>query len=136
MTMIHQTPIRVRYSETDQMGIAHHASYAAWFEVARIDFLEAVGSSYKSMEERGFLLAVIELSIRYKKPALFDERITVRSWLKSVKPVKVGFQYEVVNEAGDILTEGTTILGCLNREGRPQGLPPDVLELLMKAMAD
>ncbi len=118
------------------MGIAHHASYAAWFEVARIDFLEAVGSSYKSMEERGFLLAVIELSIRYRKPALFDERITVRSWLKSVKPVKVGFQYEVVNEAGDILTEGTTILGCLNREGRPQGLPPDILELLMKAMAD
>src|SRR4051812_34181777 len=92
--------VRVRYSETDQMGVVYHGNYAQYFEMGRVEWLRNLGISYKWMEENGIMLPVVALNINYKKPARYDDLLTVKTILKNQTTVKIEFDYEIHNVAG------------------------------------
>ena len=105
-----QIKLRVRYGETDQMGYVYYGNYAQFFEVGRVEWLRALGVSYKSLEESGIMLPVIELKINYMKPAKYDDLLTVTTILTKKPLVKIEFDFEVRNENNDLLTTGFTSL--------------------------
>nr|WP_036600532.1 thioesterase family protein [Olleya sediminilitoris] len=116
--------IRVRYSETDQMGVVHHANYALYLELARIEWLRKLGISYKKMEEEGVGLPVVSLSVNYKIPILYDDVITVKTKLKQMPTALVEFEYEIVNKSGQILSTASVILAFLNMKTKRPTRPP------------
>lgn len=105
-----QIKLRVRYGETDQMGYVYYGNYAQFFEVGRVEWLRALGVSYKSLEESGIMLPVIELKINYMKPAKYDDLLTITTILTKKPLVKIEFDFEVRNENNDLLTTGFTSL--------------------------
>ena len=127
----HEFKVRVRYAETDQMGVVYHGNYAQYFEMGRVEWLRNLGVSYKSMEEEGVMLPVVSLTMNYKKPARYDDLLTVRTILKKQESVKIEFDYEITNEAGELLTTGNSILVFVNmKTGRPSAPPEYILEKL------
>ncbi len=114
--------IRVRYAETDRMGLLHHANYLVYFEQARTELLRQVGATYKDMEDQGFLLVLTKVEVRYKKPAGYDDVLTVRTIVERTTAVRIDHRYEVLRE-GDLVAEGSSTLACVDRTGRPQALP-------------
>jgi len=123
--------VRVRYADTDQMGVAYYANYFVWFEVGRTDLLRTSGWSYREMETEGFSLPVIEAQCAYRAPARYDEEIEVRTSGVLVSPVRVKFTYEIVRAADQsMLAIGTTVHAALNRNGRPARLPDRVRDVL------
>lgn len=122
---------RVRYAETDQMGVAHHAVYPVWFELARSELARARGIPYGSWEERGFFLVVTEVHCRYLRPARYDQLVTVEVRVESLKSRGVVFAYQVKDENGELLAEGSTHHVLVDRESRrPVAFPPDLAEAL------
>ena len=127
----HQTEFRVRYSETDQMRVVYHGNYAQYFEVGRVEWLRKKGVSYKWMEENGIMLPVVSLTMNYKKPARYDELLTLKTILKKQTTVKIEFDYELYNESGELLTTGNSILVFVDmKTGRPIAPPTYIFELL------
>ncbi len=126
--------VRVRYAETDQMGVAYYANYLVWFEVARTDWLRHAGSSYRRMEEAGVLLPVIQAHCDYQQPARYDDQLEVRAEASLLSPVRMRFDYEVVGEVvGEeavVLARGHTVHAAVDRAGRPCRLPADIRALL------
>jgi acyl-CoA thioester hydrolase len=114
--------IRVRYAETDQMGLLHHANYVVYFEAARVELLRQRGLTYGAMEDAGHLLVMVEMSVKFKRPAYFDDLLTIKTVVEKVTHVKIVHRYEVRRD-GLLLAEGQTTLACVDREGRPQALP-------------
>lgn len=102
--------VRVRYAETDQMGVVYHGNYAQYFEMGRVEWLRNLGVSYKWMEDNGVMLPVVSLQMNYKKPARYDDLLTVRTILKSQTSVKIEFDYEIYNEKNELLTTGYSML--------------------------
>lgn len=128
---IHETKIRIRYGETDQMGVVYHGNYSNFLEIGRIEWLRNLGVSYKQMELDGIMLPVISLSLKYKKSACYDDVITVKTCLKKTPTATIEFDYEITNEAGEILTLGNTILAFINMEtNRPTRCPKFILDKL------
>lgn len=126
----HQIQIRVRYSETDQMQVVYHGNYAQYFELGRIELLRNKGISYKSMEENGIMLPVVSLTINYKKPALYDELLTLKTILKKIAGVKIEFDYELRNENDELLTIGNSILVFVDmKTGKPISPPSYILDI-------
>jgi len=127
MPATHSISIRVRYSECDPMGVAHHSAYAPWFEMGRTELLRvsaADGMDYRQMEEQGIFMAVARLEIRYKRTARYDDVLELRTTLTDVGHVKLEHSYELFRAAdGVLLATGETTLACLDREGRPRELP-------------
>ena len=122
---IHEYTVRVRFSETDQMGVVYHGNYAAYFEMGRVEWLRNMGVSYKWMEDNGVMLPVVSLTMNYKKPARYDDLITVRTIFKSQTSVKIEFDYEIYNEKQELLTIANSVLVFVDMKiGRPM-LPPD-----------
>jgi len=120
-----ETKIRVRYGETDQMGYAYYGIYAQYYEVGRVEAMRLLGFSYKEVEERGILLPVIDYAITYKKPAFYDDEITVVTMLND-RPsgFRLPFLYECYNAAGQLLNTGKVTLVCVDKaSGRPCPLP-------------
>jgi len=116
--------VRVRYAETDQMGVVYHGNYAQYFEMGRVEWLRNMGVSYKWMEENGVMLPVVSLTMNYKKPARYDDLLTVKTILKSQTSVKIEFDYEIYNETNKLLTTGYSMLVFVDmKTGRPM-LPP------------
>ena len=130
---VHESRIRVRYAETDQMGVAHHANYLLWLEVARTAYLEAIGYRYRDLEERGSLLAVTEINCRYLAPLRYDDEVVVKTWVQERKRLKLDFSYELYMDE-TLVARASTVLGCLNRDGRPQQLPEEVEKAIADAM--
>lgn len=127
----HQIEIRVRYSETDQMRVVYHGNYAQYFEVGRVEWLRNKGVSYKWMEENGIMLPVVSLTMNYKKPARYDELLTLKTILKKQASVKIEFDYELYNEKEELLTTGNSVLVFVDaKTGRPIAPPLYILELL------
>ena len=127
----HQTQIRVRYSETDQMQVVYHGNYAQYFEIGRVEWLRNKGISYKWMEENGIMLPVVSLTMNYKKPARYDELLTLKTILKNKTSVKIEFDYELYNESGELLTTGNSILVFVDmKTGRPVAPPQYILDVL------
>ena len=120
---------RVRYSETDQMGVVYHGNYAQYFEMGRVEWLRSLGTSYKKMEENGIMLPVISLHVEFKKPAVYDDLITVRTSLKKTPSVRIEFDFEIRNEVGEILVLANTVLVFMDMERiRPIKCPDYLLK--------
>lgn len=123
--------LRVRYGETDQMGVVYHGNYAQYFEVGRVEWLRKFGVSYKEMEENGIMLPVISLSIKYKKPARYDDLIKVKTRLAKTPSATIEFDYEIVNENNEILVIGNTSLAFIDiHKNRPTRCPQYILDQL------
>jgi acyl-CoA thioester hydrolase len=122
--------VQVRYAETDQMGVAHHANYLAWFEVGRCEWLRSQGWSYREMEEAGTRLPVIEAHCEYRRPSRYDDVLDIRTRGTLLSPVRVKFTYEVVNAAnGELAAVGHSVHAATGHDGRPTRLPSRVREL-------
>lgn len=128
-----ENTFRVRYAETDQMGIVYHSNYYIWFDMGRTEFLRSLGFDYSKMEKGGIMLPILETHCIYKKPARYDDLITVKTSLQGFKGVRVTFKYEVYNENGEHLSSGLTVQAVVNREMHPVNLKkvmPEVYEKL------
>ena len=124
--------VRIRYAETDQMGVVYHGNYAQYFEMGRVEWLRNLGLSYKFMEENGIMLPVVSLTMNYKKPARYDDLIRVKTIFKSQTSVKIEFDYEIFNEKDELLTTGTSMLVFVDmKTGRPTLPPTYVSEKLL-----
>ena len=136
MVLTSQSPIRVRYAETDQMGIVYHSNYLIWFEVGRAELFREVGLPYTLFEEQGLGLAVVEASCRYRRPALYDDDLIVVTKVEEFSSRKVTFTYQVLRD-NTLLAEGKTVHVFINKEGKTsdaRNYPvwQDVLKILAK----
>jgi acyl-CoA thioester hydrolase len=118
----HEIAIRVRYAETDRMGLLHHANYFVYFEMGRTELLRQKGLSYRDIEDAGHLLVIVDLGCKFKKPAYYDDLLTLRTTATRVTHVKIVHSYHVFRD-GQLLAEGHSTLACVDRDGRPQALP-------------
>jgi acyl-CoA thioester hydrolase len=106
----HQTKIRVRYSETDQMGYVYNGNYAQYYEVGRVEMLRSLGMTYGSMESEGVMLPLLELKSKFIKPALYDQELTIKTTVKERPGVRMYFDYEIYNEEEELINIGSTTL--------------------------
>mgnify|MGYP000844523987 FL=1 len=126
--------LRTRYAETDQMGVVYYGNYPQYLELGRVEWLRAIGLTYKEMEAEGIMMPVVSLQIQYKKPALYDELITIRTKLKDLPSTKIEFDYEILNEKGELLSTANTILVFVDAKTfRPVRCPEKVLNLIRGA---
>lgn len=123
--------IRVRYAETDQMGYVYYGNYAMYYEVGRVEALRNAGFSYKRMEDDGIMMPVLENHSKYLKPGKYDELLTIRTVIREMPGVRIKFEYEVLNEEGELINEGKTTLAFLKTDSHKPCKPPAyLLELL------
>jgi acyl-CoA thioester hydrolase len=128
------TELRVRYGETDQMGIVYHPVYLMWCEIGRTEYMRQLGMPYASLEARGTLLAVADASLRYHAPARYDDMIRIETILSDVRSRALTFDYTIVNAAtGARLVSARTLLIAIDRASRPVLIPADVRQLLQSA---
>jgi len=124
-----ETTLRVRYAETDKMGVVYYANYLVWFEVARTEWLRAHGWTYREMEAGGAMLPVIGVQCEYLRSAQYDESITIRTIGILHSPVRVEFTYEVFKQDGTVAARGTTMHAAVDLKGKPCRLPEKVREV-------
>lgn len=115
--------IRVRYAETDRMGLLHHANYLVFFEQGRTELLRGRGLVYKDLEDQGYLLVLTRAEVRYRAPARYDDLLTVRTRVVRTTAVRIDHDYLVLRD-GTLVAEGATTLACVDRQGKVQPLPP------------
>ena len=129
----HEIKTRVRYSETDQMGVVYHGNYAQYFEMGRVEWLRNMGISYKWMEDNGIMLPVVSLTMNYKKPARYDDLLTIKTKMLKLSSVKIEFDYEITNENNELLTTGYSVLVFVDmKTGRPTAPPNYILDLMQE----
>jgi acyl-CoA thioester hydrolase len=122
--------LRVRYSETDKMGVVYYANYLVWFEVARADAMRTAGWNYRDLESEGFVLPVIEAHCEYRQSAKYDDEIQIRTTGSLLSPVRVRFAYEVMRaDDGAMLASGHTVHAAIDRTGHPCRLPERIRSL-------
>jgi acyl-CoA thioester hydrolase len=128
--------VRVRYAETDKMGVVYYANYFVWFEVGRTDLLRDAGWSYREMESEGFALPVVEAHCDYRQAARYDDDLEVRTSGSLLSPVRVRFDYEIIRPGDErLLAAGHTVHASLDADGRPRRLPDRVRQLLAGDLA-
>ncbi len=120
--MTGEITIRVRYAETDRMGLLHHANYLVYFEQGRTELLRSLGHTYKDLEDQGYLLVLTRIEVKYRWPARYDDLITLRTTVVKTTAVRIDHRYEMFC-GGRLLAEGSSTLACIDRDGRPQALP-------------
>lgn len=126
-----RTELRVRYAETDQMGYVYYGNYAAYYEVGRVELMRQLGTSYRKIEESGLILPVRDFTVRYFKPAFYDDLITVETRIEEMPTARIKFSYDIFNENGDLLTSASTTLVFVSKEtGRPVSAPKSFLEAM------
>jgi len=132
---VNETRIRVRYAETDQMGVVYHANHFIWFEVGRVELLRQLGFSYKDMEtEDDCFIAVVDARCRYKAPVHYDDEVVIRTYLKHVREKAIHFGYELLSaEGGQLLAEGETTHIVANAQMKPRKLPERYLHAFRAA---
>lgn len=136
MILEHQINLRVRYSETDQMGYVYYGNYPQYYEVGRVELLRSVGMSYRQIEENGLMLPVRDLQIRYIKPALYDDELTIKTSLREMPTTRITFDYEIFNAAGQLLNTASTTLVFVNiKTMRPCQAPENLLRALSTAIS-
>jgi acyl-CoA thioester hydrolase len=122
--------VKVRYAETDQMGVAYHANYFVWFEVARTDWLRTFGVTYRELEAEGFFLPVIDARCEYRTPARYDDDLTVTATARLMSPARVAFDYTITGPSSALVAVGATVHATLDRRGRPVRVPARIAGLL------
>ena len=126
-----ETKIRVEYHHTDQMGIVHHSNYVKFFEVARTEWLRANGLTYAEMERRGVMMPIVDVAVKYRNPALYDELLSVTAFVDEMPMARMTFRYEVRGEDGRDIASCSTTLGFVDRETRrPQRAPQWLLDII------
>ncbi|MEO0038416.1 MAG: Acyl-CoA thioester hydrolase YbgC [Bacteroidota bacterium] len=127
----HQVEVRVRYGETDQMGVVYHGSYVPYFEIGRVEWLRNKGVSYKDMEQNGIALPIVSMHLNYKKPAKYDDLLTIHTKLKCYSGVKIEFDCEIRNENEELLTTAHFILVFVDvNSGKPTTPPQYILDII------
>ncbi len=127
----HETQLRVRYGETDQMGYVYYGDYAEYFEVGRVEALRSLGFPYKRIEEEGVMLPVHEMHVKYHRPARYDDLLLLRTSIREVPSVRIVFMYELFNESGTLLAEAQVTLVFVDRATmRPCRAPAPLSEAL------
>jgi len=125
------TIARVNYSEIDKMGVVYHSRYAVWLDVARTEYLRQAGMTYRDLEAKGFFLVVGDLTMRYHRPARYDDEVRVRCWVRDLASRRVTFAYRLTDvESGAMLVTAETRMLSLNHDFQPTRLPADVMALL------
>ncbi|MBO8171865.1 MAG: acyl-CoA thioesterase [Bacillaceae bacterium] len=139
MAHISETTVKVRYQETDQMGVVYHANYLVWFEVGRTHFIRELGIPYSVLEQKNILLPVLEANCKYKIPARYEDELVVRTRLAELSPARLRFDYDIYRPADDrVLSEGYTLHAFVNREMKPYNIKkyaPDLFERLQKSVS-
>ena len=125
-----RTEYRVIYGDTDTMGVVYYGQYLRLFEIGRNAYMRARGLPYREVERRGVILPVTEARCRYLRPARYDDRVTVETWVARARGARVVFEYRLLDEDGRVLAEGHTEHGSVNRDGRPVRLSPDLVAAL------
>ena len=118
--------VRVRYAETDKMGVVYYANYLVWFEVGRTDLLRTMGWTYREMEEAGVSLPVIEAHCEYRQPAHYDDELEVSTRGALLSPARIAFEYDVIGADGTVSAVGRTVHAAINERGRPCRLPDQI----------
>ncbi len=127
----YKVEVRVRYGETDQMGVVYHGSYVPYFEIGRVEWLRNKGVSYKDMEQNGIALPIVSMHLNYKKPAKYDDLLTIHTKLKSYSGVKIEFDCEIRNENEELLTTAHFILVFVDvNSGKPISPPQYILDVI------
>lgn len=127
----HNSYVKVRYAETDQMGVVYHGNYAQYLEIARIEWLSSLGISYKTMEEEGVMLPVYDLNLRFKQSAKFDDLLRIETSLSKKPDVRIEFDYKIFNQNNLLLTEASTVLIFMDiKRKKPIKCPQYILDLL------
>jgi acyl-CoA thioester hydrolase len=124
----HEVQIRVRYNETDAMGFLHHSNYLCYFEVGRTELFRAQGGNYRRMEELGLYFVVAKLEVRYRRPARYDELLTLETEIARVTPAKLEHAYRLLR-GSDVLAEASSVIACVNGKGEVQRIPEDLVGL-------
>ncbi len=119
--------IRVRYAETDRMGYVYYGNYATYFEVARVESLRQLGFTYKDMEDKGIVLPVLDFSIRYLKPAYYDDQLTIYTSIIKPPAARLFFEYETFNEKNELLNKASTTLVFISKETMKPCMAPDYM---------
>ena len=128
----HDTTLRVRYGETDQMGYCYYGFYAQYFEVGRVETMRSLGMTYKKLEEDGVMLPVSEYQVKYKHPAYYDDELTIRTYISEINGARILFTYELSNDTGKIIATAETTLVFVNKETmRPIPAPEKFLNLIL-----
>lgn len=125
-----RTPMRVRFFETDLMGIVHHAAYLTYVEAGRVEYLRARGADYRALTERGFHMPVVEAHLEYKRTSRFDDELLVETRIGALTRVTVRFDYRVLR-AADLVVRGHTLLACVDESHKPRRIPEDIAEMLL-----
>jgi acyl-CoA thioester hydrolase len=124
-----ETRVRVRYAETDQMGVVYHSNYLIWFEVGRVEFIRHLGLNYKQMEEEGCGIAVVDVHARFKAPARYDDELIIETRLLAARGAVVKFGYRILRVGdGALLCEGETMHVCVGKDMKKMCLPPKYAE--------
>ena len=132
---VHRVSARVRYPETDRMGVAHHSHFPVWFELGRTELMRELGCPYGQMEDReGVYFPVVDLGARFFKPARYDQVLEIETRLASTAGVRVRFEYEIRDENGSTLATGHTVHASVGLNGRPKRLSGDIRERLAAGM--
>jgi acyl-CoA thioester hydrolase len=132
----HEIQVRVRYGETDQMGVVYHANYVPYFEIGRVEWLRDKGVSYKSLEESGIALPIVSMTLNYKKPARYDDLLTIRTTFKSQQSVKLEFDCEIRSESGELLTTAYFLLVFVDLKSARPVSPPAHIREIIASLAD
>ena len=130
---ISETTVRVRYAETDKMGYVYYGNYTHYYEVGRVEALRQLGTSYKEMEDNGVMLPVYTCSIKYLKPALYDDLLMIKTTIKELPTAKISFDYEIYNQKNELLNMGNTVLVFINMStNKPCPAPESFIEKIKK----
>ena len=124
----HTIEIRVRYSETDAMGLLHHSNYLTYFEVGRTELFRAQGGSYRRMEQLGLFFVVASIQVKFKRPATYDDVLSLTTSIKSQSPAKLIHEYHL-RKGDELLTQAESVIACVDADGRVQPIPPDLPKL-------
>jgi acyl-CoA thioester hydrolase len=128
----HNTTLRVRYGETDQMGYVYHGNYAQYFEIGREEAMRSLGSDYNSLEKEGVMMPVISLWTKYYHPAHYDDVLTIRTTIKQMPNIRMKFDYEILNAESKLISVGQTTLVFVDRNTRKPVRPPEWFVELLK----
>lgn len=130
---VSEVKIRVRYGETDRMGYVYYGNYAEYFEVGRVEALRKLGLNYKDVEDSGIMLPVYTFSIKYFKPAFYDDLLTIKTTIKEIPQARITFEYEIYNEKKELLNKGETVLVFIDiKTNKPRSAPESFIEKLKK----
>lgn len=130
--LLYTSKIKVRYYETDKMGVVHHSNYIRYFEVARTEAMAAIGCAYRDIENSGILMPVISVNCEYRFPAYYADELTVKTFLQRITGARMVFAYQVFNAEGKLLATGNTVLAFIHSDSRrPVRMPAAIRDILI-----